>query len=127
MKKNYKKAFTLSETLIVLVIIAVLAAIVTSALMTHMPKRSVLMFKKTYFGLSQALENVSNNSFFYTERNKDIPRLVGAYVGTDGKLHEGNINTAMTQDVEEILNLPPGTLNENNWLCYTMANSIKHK
>lgn len=60
-----KKGFTLSETLITIFVIGVIAAIIIPALTKSMPSNNKVMFKKAYSTLGQTINNLSNDSVHY--------------------------------------------------------------
>ncbi len=60
-----KKAYTLMEVLIVVVVIAVIAMFVLPAILTSMPNRNKVYFRKAYASIAQAVYDVTNNKNLY--------------------------------------------------------------
>ncbi len=111
MIKLYKKAFTLSETLIVLAVIGLISAMVTPAIINSMPKKTIVNFKKDYYALYDSIKDVANNSMLYIEKDEEKPILL-----------QPNKNFA---DVKDLLGLPSGSIiNENNYLCHVVAANL---
>ena len=113
----FKKAFSFAETLIVIVILGVIGALILRTLTFEQSKTSVIALKKIYYALTNTMEDVVNNSFFYTY-NPDIPRILETP------------NTDRKDDVAKILELPKdeaAKLNEKNWLCFTIKNRMQIK
>lgn len=79
-----KKGFTLSETLITICVIGVIAALITPALTNSMPSNSKMMFKKAYSTLGQTIDNMSNDTTHYP------PSMTG--VNDDGDTVERGFN-----------------------------------
>lgn len=64
---DYKKGFTLSEVLITLGVVSVLAAVITPAVMKVTPNTNKVMFRKAYFSLEEAVSKLINDDTNYPE------------------------------------------------------------
>ena len=69
-----KKGFTLSEMLITLGIIGVIAAVTVPAVVGHLPCKSKINFLKAYNSLTTIISDISSDDMLYpaTCANKDL-------------------------------------------------------
>lgn len=90
----HKKGFTLSETLIVLAIMGVIAAISIPILQNNMPDRNKLMIKKSYGVALQAINNIASDEVNYpsSQTGKDSN-------GVDGVMRIFNYTDAVANKV----------------------------
>ena len=111
---RYKKAFSLAEVLIVIVILGIVMAMITGVINVQGSKTSHIALKRVYYGLTNTLEDVVNNSFFYTP-DDDNPMILETP------------NTRMKSSVARILEIDESELNDDktNWLCHTIAKKIQ--
>lgn len=68
--KNNKLAFTLSEVLVTLTIIGVIAAVVVTAVNSSAPKKNKVMFRKAYLTLQKAVDGMINDDYLYPSNQK---------------------------------------------------------
>ena len=71
-----KKAFTLSEVMVVLVVLGVLAAVLIPNVKKASPNKNKLLFKKAYMVTEGILDEMVNTSKYYTYSDPDTPGLV---------------------------------------------------
>jgi len=105
-----KKAFTLAEVLIVIVIIGIIAILMITALQGKTPDKDKLMFKKTYADISRAASEVANDMNFYNKKKKYTPILRALYDADYYKV------LAQKYDPENKM-----VVNENNIFCFAMS------
>ena len=60
-----KKAYTLSEVLVVLLVLGIIAAFIIPAVMRTAPDRSALLYKKSFYSMQEATEKMINNQNMY--------------------------------------------------------------
>lgn len=65
MFKKIKSGFTLAETLITLLILGIILVFILPSLISTKPSESKLLYKKTFFTISEAMMAVVNNSDYY--------------------------------------------------------------
>lgn len=61
-KSNLKAAFTLAELMITMVIIGVVSIMMITNLMKAKPDENALMYKKTFYSISEAISALANDS-----------------------------------------------------------------
>jgi len=106
-----KRAFTLSELLIVIALLAVIAMIIMPTVKNLMPDKNEYYFKKAYSAINQAVYEVSNNSFLYPPVYKNSPVLTQPNLAA--------IADPIVSGLNNMLNVPGGTaLAESNYFCY---------
>ena len=70
-----KKAFTLAELLIVIVIVGFIATLTIMTLVKSTPNQQHMLFRKTYYEMSNAISLVVNDSFYYPGTDRSRPVL----------------------------------------------------
>lgn len=60
-----KKAYTLSEVLVVLLVLGIIAAFIIPAVMRTAPDRSWLLYKKSFYSMQEAASKMINNPDMY--------------------------------------------------------------
>ena len=65
MFKKIKSGFTLAETLITMLILGIILVLILPSLVSTKPSESKLLYKKTFFTISEAMMAVVNNSDYY--------------------------------------------------------------
>lgn len=107
----FKKAFTLAETLITLIIVGVIAATVTPIIMSAIPNTNKVKFKKAYSVTETAITNMINNDIIYP-----ASAILTAGDGLD--YEQGFNNTAAIPNGN-------GAVTPNiNKFCYYMADQM---
>lgn len=96
-----KKGFTLSETLITIAVVGVIAAIIIPAMTKTMPSNNKVMFKKAYSTLGQTINLLSNDSVHY-------PSLMTA---------QNDDNSGYSETVERGFNYTCKTLSADGYTC----------
>ena len=69
---NYKKAFTLAEVMIVLVVIGILTGILVPAAMNSMPNENVMKFKKAHNTLYRVINELVSSDKYYADGDLGI-------------------------------------------------------
>ena len=62
-----KKAYTLSEVLVVLLVLGIIAAFIIPAVMRTAPDRSALLYKKSFYAMQEAASKMINNPNMYPQ------------------------------------------------------------
>ena len=62
-----KKGYTLSEVLVVLLVLGIIAAFIIPAVMRTAPERNTLLYKKTFYALQEASSKLINDPAKYPE------------------------------------------------------------
>lgn len=60
-----KKGYTLSEVLVVLLVLGIIAAFIIPAVMRTAPERNTLLYKKTFYSLQEASSKLINDPSMY--------------------------------------------------------------
>lgn len=106
-----KKAFTLAETLITLIIIGVIAATAIPTIMGAMPNSNKVKFKKAYSSTETVISNMINNDIIY-------PASL-TFLGGDG------VNYAQGFNNTSAIPNGNGAVTPNiNKFCYYMADAM---
>lgn len=71
MLKKIKSGFTLAESLIALVVLGIILTFILPSLISTKPSENKLLYKKTFFTVSEAMMAVINNSEFYDTTKYD--------------------------------------------------------
>ena len=79
-----KKAYTLSEVLVVLLVLGIIAAFIIPAVMRTAPDRASLLYKKTFYSLQEASQKLINDEKLYPEvpTAQDEATRYGFFSGT---------------------------------------------
>ena len=111
-----KKAYTLMEVLVVVMIISIIAVLTMPVLLNSMPKRSKAYFRKAYSTLVQAVYEVSNNQFLYQPEFVYQPVLSKPNIPID-------TGSPDYERLRTMFGLPSGdtSINDNSFFCYAMA------
>lgn len=72
MHKKVKYGFTLAEALLTMIILGVIMSFVLPSLNATKPSESKLLYKKTFFTVSEAVMAVINNADYYDQDEYDI-------------------------------------------------------
>lgn len=117
-----KKAYTLMEVLVVVMIISIIAVLTMPVLLSSMPKRSKAYFRKAYSSLVQAVYEVSNNQFLYQPEFVYDPVLSKPNIpkNASGAIDTGSADYARLQTMFG-LESADRTINENSFFCYAIA------
>ena len=70
-----KKAYTLSEVLVVLGVLGLICAFVLPAVMRSAPDRAALMYRKTFYATQEAAKKIINDTSLYPEHDDGTPVL----------------------------------------------------
>lgn len=62
-----KRAYTLSEVLVVLLVLGIIAAFIIPAVMRTAPDRSALLYKKSFYAMQEAASKMINNPNMYPQ------------------------------------------------------------
>ena len=62
-----KKGYTLSEVLVVLLVLGIIAAFIIPAVMRTAPERNTLLYKKSFYSLQEASSKLINDPAKYPE------------------------------------------------------------
>lgn len=108
-----KKAFTLAEVLVVIVILGIIAVLMTKAVRSGMPDQDRLMFKKTYTDIVRATSMLANDKLFYQQDEYTKPILT---VPVD----DAHIKILADEDHYNIAT-GASPLNQDNLFCFGMA------
>lgn len=106
-----KKGFTLSEVMVTLTLVGVLAALLIPGIMDRRTSPSKVMFRKAYFVLEKAVSEASNNLMAYPANvvaSTDVP---------SEQVEQGFNNTTIT----------PATMNvpsDANKFCYVFTQKL---
>lgn len=105
-----KRAFTLAETMVVLVMIGIIAALTTPTLMKLIPNQNKIKFKKAYSNLENIISNMSNDEVDYpsTIMGTNLTNLASVPMGFQN-------TTAVTS---------PSSCNKFTYLFLQQANTI---
>ena len=104
-----KKAFTLAEVMIVLVVIGVLSAVLIPAARNSMPDKDVVRFKKGYNTLLSAIRELVNSDKYYLDGDLGI------------KANGESINGGNSSSADAIY------LENRRYLCETFADVVSIK
>jgi prepilin-type N-terminal cleavage/methylation domain-containing protein len=104
-----KKGFTLSETLITLGILAVIAAFLIPSLMNSTPDQSRVMFKKAYSSIESNVSNIINDATNYPE---DLTCTLPSGTKVDCGFSKDNVGAGTT--------VPAG----QDKFCYLLADQM---
>lgn len=110
-----KKGYTLSELMIAIVLVGVLAAIVIPIIVNVSPSSSKVMFKKEHAVLENAISNMINDDLRY-------PASETALSSYGATVQKGfNYTTILTTGLGA-MNMPPDT--DINKFCYLLGNNL---
>lgn len=71
-----KKGFTMSEVMVVLAVIGVLAAVLTPTIVKLKPDQNKALFKKAYYITERVVNELVNDEILYTDSDSTKPNLV---------------------------------------------------
>ena len=75
--KRLNKAFTLTELLVALGVIAILCAVLLPVIFNLMPNQNIIMAKRAYYSLQTVISEMLNDTACYPDRTNavDNPRI----------------------------------------------------
>ena len=111
-----KKAFTLAETLIVLVVIGILAAILLPVARNIVPDRNLMKFKKAHTTLGNAIRELVQSEEYYLNGDLGV-KLNGDLI--DGN-HAGD-KTYFCKTLAEVMNVKTLSCSEYNYNSTTVT------
>lgn len=106
-----KKGFTLSEVMVAIGVLGVLAAMLVPAIMNNAPDSNKIMFKKAYFSLESTVNDLINDDTNYPEDGTGTP-----CVDTSGVTVNCGFNTLTLAGTS----VPAG----NNKFCYLLSDKM---
>ena len=109
-----KKAFSLAEVLIVMVILGIIAALMTSALRSGIPDQDRLMFKKTYSDIVRATSMLANDKLFYRQDEFTKPIF-------QSPVDAAHIKILADRDHYNLAVSSAAPLDQKNLFCFGMA------
>ena len=83
MHKKVKQGFSLAEALMTMVVLGIILAFVLPSITSTKPSESKLLYKKTFFTISEAMMAVINNPDLYDTTKYDVLKYP---VDTEGKI-----------------------------------------
>lgn len=104
-----KKAFTLAELLIVMVVIGFIATITITTAAKSVPNQQHMLFRKTFYEMSNAVSLIANDPFFYPGTDITKPVLAAPIE------NKAAIKARFS---------PSGTIDKNSMLCFAMAQLV---
>ncbi len=124
-----KKGYTLMEVLIVLVVLATIAVLVMPSILSSMPNKNKLLFRKSYSTLAQAVYEITNNRFLYPGDDASIPILRQPNLCNDARTLPANNAAApagaCATKVRNILGVTADTAVTNvNFFCYAISSVL---
>ena len=98
-----KKGYTLSEVLVVLLVLGIIAAFIIPAVMRTAPERNTLLYKKSFYALQEASSKLINDPAKYPE---GVARAgaAGAAGNIQGLYSDYNAQT-FCEDLAETMNI----------------------
>lgn len=125
MLKKIKSGFTLAETLIAMVVLGIILAFILPSLIATKPSESKLLYKKTFFTISEAIMAVVNNPDLYNTTEYNV--LLNPIEKTT-KNDQGNDITEKTNFCESLANylntVGEINCNDNNG-TFKLANGVR--
>ena len=117
-----KKAYTLMEVLMVVVIIGIIATLTMPVLLKGMPNKNKAYFRKSYSTFVQAISETANNQFLYRPINAYDPVFTKPNFPYTSS---GEIDTSNSQykNLQNVLGTTDA-LDEDNILCYALASIL---
>lgn len=118
MYKRIKIGFSLAETLLAMVILGVILAFILPSITSTKPSESKLLYKKTFFTVSEAMMAVVNNPDLYDttqyevlkhpiQENENFCQYLASYLNTVGNINcEGNTGSFKLANGVTISNIP---------------------
>jgi len=128
-----KRAYTLAEVLIVLAVLAVISALLLPSVLTSMPNKNKVRFRKAYATLSQAVYDTVNNRFMYQQLDRTKPVLTQPNVGADDSSLMGMFNLeqsgappwGVNKNIAKAGDAPTLALNEQ-FFCFSIQSLVHH-
>lgn len=93
------KAFTMSEALIVLSLVSVLAALSVTAVTKAKPDESIIMFRRAYSMVTRITNDLINDTELYPEAHKNFASTEGADILNATTLYKGLADYTLTNEM----------------------------
>lgn len=114
MRKKVKQGFSLAEALMTMVVLGIILAFVLPSITSTKPSESKLLYKKTFFTISEAMMAVINNPDLYDTTQYDVLKYpVDAEEENFCQYLAGYLNTVGNVNCES-----------DNYGSFTLANGV---